>query len=99
MNHWQNLDKSSNGGAHYSVFRLASPYDGMAALRELFQEAKADDLNFCIFSTSGVHGHYCTIEQCEAGEVNDVTFLVVHPLMVTLRYGNVEPETPCVMPD
>lgn len=79
---------------YYGVMRLATGADSMAALREMFPEGKADDLNFCLFSTSGVHGTYCTIEDAEAGEVSDVTFVVVQPRIVGIRYGNCEPRTP-----
>jgi hypothetical protein len=34
-------------------------------LRRLFPGGKADALNFVLFSTSGVHGSYTTIEQIE----------------------------------
>lgn len=85
--------------SHYSISRLASPYDGMAALREFFPDAKADDMNFVLFSTSGVHGTYCTIEDVEdrmngrGDGSSDVTFLIVHPRVVHLRYGNATPES------
>lgn len=50
----------------------------------------ADEMNLCLFSTSGVHGSYCTIEDVEADpELEEVTVLVIHPRTVTLRYGNV----------
>jgi hypothetical protein len=76
---------------YYGVMRLVG--DGMAALRELFPNGQADDLNFVLFSTSGVHGTYCTIEAAE-DEGLDVTFLVVQPRIVGLRYGVCEPKTP-----
>lgn len=91
---WKNITDGS--GAHYSVLGLKG--DGMTALRLLFPEGEADYMNVVFFSTSGVHGHYGTIEDVEkslAGDVekpNDVTFVVVHPRMVTIRYGNSEPQ-------
>lgn len=91
-------------GAHYNIYRCKAA-DGMAALREMFPTGMGNELNFVLFSTSGVHGHYGTIEGAEAtvargnkdedGEDStpDVTFLLVHPRIVCLRYGNCEPST------
>lgn len=83
----------------YSVSRISAS-EAMDVLRAIFPTAQADDLNFVLFSTSGVHGHYGTIEDAEAhlrqpGEDthHDVTFLVVNPRTVTLRYGNCQPKT------
>jgi len=99
MSHFDDLYKTkAYQSSHYSISRLAPPHDGMAALREFFPEAEADNMNFVLFSTSGVHGHYGTIEDAErhlAGdeeETSDVTFLIIHPRVVHLRYGNAEPK-------
>jgi hypothetical protein len=96
MKHWQAVgDRGPNASDYYSVHRLIGGRGAaMAALRELFPEGEANELNFVLFSTSGVHGTYCTIEACEAGDTKDVTFLVIQPRIVALRYGNVEPLTP-----
>lgn len=105
---WRNL--SGEAGAHYSIFGLNRNDDdsnlGMAGLRAMFPDAKANEMNFVLFSTSGVHGHYLTIEDVEAslmkyGDDPDfgddepadwcgdtITFLIVHPRIVALRYGN-----------
>lgn len=71
----------------------------MAALREMFDDAETNELNFAIFSTSGVHGTYNTIEEAEkflkgedAEGHNEITFLVVHPRLVSLRYSVCNPE-------
>lgn len=71
--------------------------DGMRLLRELFPDAThIDEMNLVMFSTSGVHGSYCTIEDAEADSPDErfVTFLVVHPRQVRMRYGNCIPRTP-----
>lgn len=55
-------------GAHYNIF----PIDisrGMEALRLMFPDGEANEMNFALFSTSGVHGSYATIEQIEASLV------------------------------
>jgi hypothetical protein len=90
MSYWQRSEsKREADDPYYGCLRLVG--NGMAALRQLFPEGKADDLNFVLFSTSGVHGTYCTIEDCEAGEASDVTFVVVQPRIVCIRYGNCHP--------
>lgn len=100
MNTWKGCDSARPEGGHYSIMSLIDPNTAMKALREMFPEGKADELNFVLFSTSGVHGHYCLIESAEArlnGEdpeaADDVTFVVVHPRMVAMRYGNCTPES------
>lgn len=95
-------------GMHYNIYsgKRAKKDDHctMDGLRNLFPEGEANELNFCLFSTSGVHGSYCTIEEVEKtlknipNEDDDyfpemITFLVVHPRVVCMRYGNVKPET------
>lgn len=98
---WENIDKSNPDGAHYSIIRRQQGVDGMDALRAMFPLAKADSLNLVLFSTSGVHGTYNTIEEAEAtingtaeedDRCSEVTFLIVHPRLVALRYGVCRPE-------
>jgi hypothetical protein len=96
---WENIDKARPDSGQYSVMRLAKPDSGLDALREMFPEAKADSLNFVLFSTSGVHGTYNTIEEAEEflnGKNNEgtanITFVIVHPRLVSMRYGTCDPE-------
>lgn len=76
---------------HYSILKL----EGMGNLRALFPDGKADDLNFVLFSTSGVHGSYSTIEDVEehlkvgGGDSDTLTITVVHPRIICMRYGDV----------
>ena len=85
--------------SHYSIIRTAAG-TGMNLLRSVFPNGECDYMNFVLFSTSGVHGHYCTIEEVEndmgkqatAEPVTGVTFLIVHPRLVCLKYGNCEPQ-------
>jgi hypothetical protein len=89
-------------GAHYNVYAVPTE-EAMDLLRTIFPDATGNSLNLCLFSTSGVHGMYTTIEEARAemgllDEDGDpvtptVTFLVVHPRLVCLRYGNVQPKT------
>src|SRR3989304_8756196 len=92
---WENIDKTrQDESAHYSIMRLTEKGSGMEALRELFRDGDADELNFVLFSTSGIHGSYNTIEDAELflqgknpeGHPN-ITFLIIHPRLVALRYG------------
>ena len=81
---------------HYNIFQY-SPEESMDMLKSVFPDGLADEMNFCLFSTSGVHGTYSTIEDAERRLLfedsdegtEEVTFLVVHPRVVALRYGNV----------
>lgn len=91
---WERLKSqgADAGSPYYCVMALTG--DGMAALRELFPDGEANDLNFVLFSTSGVHGTYATIEAVEDEPAIGLTFLVVQPRIVGMRYGNCEPKTP-----
>lgn len=60
-------------GGHYNVFyldardgRYTDAEVGMRSLRRLFPDGEANDLNVVLFSTSGIHGSYTTIEEIEA---------------------------------
>ena len=98
---WTNVNRSRQGSPDYSVFRLDDVSYGMAALREMFPTAQANEMNFVLFSTSGVHGTYTLISDIEfdikAGVseegFNRLTVLIVQPRLVTLRYGICLPET------
>jgi hypothetical protein len=84
---------------HNSISKV-EPKDGMTVLREMFPSACADDLNFVMFSTSGVHGSYRTIEDAEQMVADcikmmsaAVTFLVIRPRIVEMIYGTCLPLT------
>ncbi len=84
------IEVVSGEGGHYSINRAT---DGMGLLRSVFPDAIANAMNFCLFSTSGVHGTYQTIEEEEKDPCIGVTFVIVHPRLVTLQFGNAYPET------
>lgn len=95
---WANSNPNKTESIYYSVLRLTG--DGMEALRQLFPDGEANDLNAVLFSTSGVHGTYCLIEAVEEDMLRaeregprDVTFCVVQPRIVCMRYGCAEPRT------
>lgn len=93
---WEHVDahsRQNNRGIHYSILRLINGERGMEALRGMFPDGIADDLNFVLFSTSGVHGTYATIEEAESREFPDVTFVIVHPRLVCMRYGECRAKT------
>ena len=99
---WESLDRLNPDRLHYSILRLFGGEGGMDALRSMFQDAVASEMNFVLFSTSGVHGSYETIEDAEKvlreGPQGDdegvpaITFLIVHPRIVGMRYGVCEPQ-------
>lgn len=88
---------------HYNTFRINDEEKAMEYLRLCFPDGKADELNFVLFSTSGVHGSYLTIEEqwdereerkkefmeYEEEFIPDVTFLVIQPRLCTTTHGNV----------
>lgn len=95
---WKNNNPAGIGSPYYSVMRLDG--DGMEALRQMFPGGEANEMNAVLFSTSGVHGTYCLIEDVEedmAKDVRngprDVTFCVIQPRIVCMRYGIAEPRT------
>jgi hypothetical protein len=105
---WKSVEcqrcRAGQTGAHYNTFSVRDA-QGMAGLRAMFPSGKADSMNVALFSTSGVHGTYTTIEEAEAGwrrgnkdeDGEDwtphVTFLIIHPRIVCLRYGNCAPQS------
>lgn len=65
-------------GGHYNTFSCRGSA-GMKALRQFFPAAKADEMNFCLFSTSGVHGTYNTIEEAERAVAEKAAGIVRDP--------------------
>ena len=93
---WESVLKKQ--GAHYNIYSCKDE-DGMEGLRDFFPDGTANDLNFCLFSTSGVHGMYTTIEEAEKELESvvqeyppQVTFLIVQPRIVCTRFGNCQPK-------
>lgn len=91
---------SSGPNPYKTVIRL--PGDGMQALREMFPTGQADDLNQVLFSTSGTHGSYDTIEDIESWQPDPeepdtprgtLTFVVIQPRLLHLKYGECSPQT------
>jgi hypothetical protein len=79
----------------YEVVKLA-PETGMETLRALFPDGVANDLNQCLFSTSGTHGSYLSIEDVAASlntkEPERLTVLVIQPRVVRMLYGDIDIE-------
>lgn len=67
---------------------------GMSLLRSMFPDGKADELNFCLFSTSGTHGSYLSIEEVaeslDTDEPSGLTVLIVQPRTVRMLYGDIK---------
>jgi len=81
--------------SHQNISKLETIKD----LKTIFPNGEANDLNMVMFSTSGVHGTYSTIEELEeAIKTNDegyegeywLTILVIHPRIVSMQYGSIE---------
>lgn len=96
-------DWTRSEGGHYSKPVPVVPGAGMEALQTMFPDGVANAMNFVLFSTSGIHGSYMTIEEHEAEPIcqegdedvfeNEVTFVIVQPRLVAMRYGKVCPKT------
>lgn len=83
---------------HYKNGKIHSIKD----LKDLFPSGEADGLNWCIFSTSGVHGSYFTLDEIEYSLRENLdeysvhycrprlTVLVIKPRMVSLGWGEIE---------
>jgi hypothetical protein len=54
--------RQQKDGLHYSIGKVLY---GIESLKALFPNGEANDLNFVLFSTSGVHGTYTTLEDIE----------------------------------
>lgn len=69
---------------------------GVSVLRTLFRDGEANSMNFCLFSTSGTHGSYLTIEDVAASlgtdEPEQLTVLVIQPRVVRMLYGDIDVE-------
>jgi hypothetical protein len=69
---------------------------GISFLRKMFPEGEANPLNFCLFSTSGTHGSYLSIEEVaeslNSEEPCGLTVLVVQPRTVRMLYGEIDIE-------
>lgn len=90
-------------GGHYNIFATHNPDTALAMLRQWFPTGdEPGEMNFVLFSTSGVHGMYTTIEEVEDDiakygdnppedneyHPREVTFLLVQPRIVGMTYGN-----------
>jgi len=84
----------------YGVKRVSNYYknhhiEGIEHLKGIFPDGEANDLNWCMLSTSGVHGLYINLDDIEKefnkGEhrVLDITVLVIMPRIVSMLWGNI----------
>ena len=88
----------NKSGGHYNIFSDVS----METLKTVFPKGEANEMNFVLFSTSGVHGTYRTIEDIEErlrgsgfneyGEpvCTGLTTLVIQPRLVNMMFGEIE---------
>lgn len=82
--------------SNYRVYPL-DPQEAIELLRKWFPEGEANEMNLPIFSTSGVHGSYLTIEDVEKElqdnpgmETTTLTVSVYRPRIVSIGYGNID---------
>lgn len=85
---------------HYSISNINS----LDELKNIFPEGECNELNFVMFSTSGVHGSYATLEEIENSLAlglseddddycrNSLTILVIQPRLVNMLYGDIRVE-------
>ena len=66
--------------------------ENLEHLKRIFPDGEADSLNWCILSTSGVHGLYTTLDDIQAGDYEhpSITVLVIMPRVVTMLYGHID---------
>lgn len=94
------LYRSTKGkkGGHYNHFEVYTDR-AMEFLHQWFPDGQANELNFALFSTSGIHGSYTTIEKVakklnDPDGIHEITFVVICPRLCTLYYGNLIVKTP-----
>lgn len=68
--------------------------EGIEQLKSIFPDGEADERNWCVLSTSGVHGFYTTLDDLEQEYKNgnedlSVTVLVIMPRLVSMLYGHI----------
>lgn len=70
--------------------------EGIAHLKKIFPDGEADDLNWCVLSTSGVHGLSTTLDdlerECNGEECQhlSITVLVIMPRVVSMLWGHID---------
>lgn len=82
----------------YEISRITS----INQLKSIFPAGLADPRNWCVFSTSGVHGSYTKLDEIENSIRNnlneshpdycppELTCLVIKPRTVVMQYGEIE---------
>ncbi|MFG6669385.1 hypothetical protein ACGYLS_02925 [Bacillus subtilis] len=61
-------------------------------LKRIFPDGEANELNWCVLSTSGVHGLYRTLDDIENSddEHSSITVLVIMPRIVSMLWGHID---------
>lgn len=60
------ISTTGKDGGHYNIYGTRSPAAALAMLHDWFDKpGSINEMNFVLFSTSGVHGMYTTIEEVE----------------------------------
>lgn len=75
---------------HYTNIESIKTIDD---LKLIFPDANADEMNWCVFSTGGVHGDNSTLDELETDLDEQYEYppslnvLVIRPRMVSILYG------------
>lgn len=71
---------------HYNIYK----FDTIDVLKGMFPNSTCDNMNWVIFSTSGVHGTYTTLDDIERDGEGRLTVTVLQPRKISIAYGEIE---------
>lgn len=71
---------------HYTMYKFSA----IGVLQEMFPESTCDSMNWVIFSTSGVHGTYTTLDDIERDGEGRLTVTILQPRKISIAYGEIE---------
>lgn len=80
----------------YKIHKIQKSESNVEFLKFFFAEGEANYMNFVLFSTSGIHGSYLTIEDIEKlikdepEKIHELTILLIQPRKVCIFYGQIE---------
>jgi hypothetical protein len=88
---------SAGEGKNWKIFRI----EDMSTIRSIFPDGEADERNWLLCSTSGIHGSYTKMdeiarswdvpkEDVERHVGHRLTVLVIHPRIVSMGYGDIK---------
>lgn len=101
---WRLVAGQTKTGNRRTIWGIKDPDYSMRSLRKKFPlESEGDGIdrdNVILFSTSGSHATYMTLEESQGlyehgkrGEDIEVAFLIIHPRILSFQFGCVRPES------